>query len=85
MKKILCSKIQLSFLRQVSPALLLDVSTSNCQRTLIDISRMIRNPMATRNRSEVVLGRLSPHRITVAVTMFIDNFTCIKILLLFWD
>jgi hypothetical protein len=40
--------------RQASPASLLDVSTSSCQRALVDKSVMKRNQMGRHNRSEIV-------------------------------
>jgi hypothetical protein len=46
-------KIRRIFL-QVSPASLLDVSTGNCQKGLVDELGIIRNQMRVQNRSEMV-------------------------------
>jgi hypothetical protein len=59
--------------RQVSPALLLDVSVGNCQTALVDKSGMITTQMGTHNRS----GRsarvaLWAHSVAVTVTSAID-------------
>jgi hypothetical protein len=41
--------------RQVSLALLLDVSACSCQRVLVDESEIIRNQMGMHNKSEMVV------------------------------
>jgi hypothetical protein len=61
---------------QVSPALLLDVSAGYCQRTLVNVSGMIRAQMGMHNRSEMVkcLGCLERyHPITGTVTSHLKN------------
>jgi hypothetical protein len=53
-------KIQWPFCHQVSPASLLDVPASNCQRALVDESGMITNQVGKHDRSEMVVVQGSP-------------------------
>jgi hypothetical protein len=46
-KRYFVRKIQLSCFQRVSPASILDVSTGNCQRALVDETRMISNEAGT--------------------------------------
>jgi hypothetical protein len=61
---------------QVSPASLLDVSTSNCQRVQVDESGMIRTQIWEHSRSEIVavMERLVRyHPVTVAAYKIIQH------------
>jgi hypothetical protein len=59
-EEILCRQISAAISRQVSSASLLDVSTGNCQRALVDVSRMTTNQMGTHNRTETIAVQGSP-------------------------
>jgi hypothetical protein len=54
MKEIFRRKNSMAFSRQISPTSLLDVSASNCQKSLVDETRMIRNLKGKHNNSEMV-------------------------------
>jgi hypothetical protein len=60
MKEILRTQNSAVIFRQVSPALLLDISARYFLRTLVDESGMIRNHIGMHNRSEMVTVNGSP-------------------------
>jgi hypothetical protein len=59
-KRYFVDKIYRPFPRQVSPALLLDVSAGNCQRALVDESGMITHQNQTQEWSRCKDRRVRP-------------------------